>query len=114
MAEGNSFAPGTYSEAALQVFVVLAIAIMLPLATCMLIYAYRSLGAFRRQQGMDCDMEPPPPPTPDYNEDAESAAVGGARRALLSGQPSSSSSLPTYDAVANNDDNNEWKWDGRR
>ena len=55
----------------------------------------------------------------DYGEDGESAALGGggARRALLSGQPSTSSSLPTYDAVANNgDDDNEWKWDahGRR
>ena len=47
----------------------------------------------------------------DY-ESADSA-VGGARRALLSGQPSTSSSLPTYDAVANNDEN-EWKWDGHR
>ena len=131
MAGNSSFAPGTYSEAALQVFVVLvwkgyfirhlfnvkcqeifhetnepvcysrnlkatnlclewnpllaiskpsipfsfslqAIAIMLPVATCMLIYAYRSLRAFRRQQGMDCDMEPPPPPTPGTHFNGES------------------------------------------
>ena len=50
--------------------------------------------------------------TADYNEDSESA-TRGARRGLLSGQPSSSSSLPTYEAVANSEEN-EWKWDGRR
>ena len=51
----------------------------------------------------------------DYDEGGEVAgAVGGARKALLSGQSSTSSSLPTYDAVASAEDNNEWKWDGRR
>ena len=57
-----------------------AIAIMLPVATFMLVYAYRSLRAFRRQRDMDCDMEPPPPPTPGKYKCNMELARSPARR----------------------------------